>query len=283
MSDARSLVRGESEPRALALTALAVEELSKVSELHDTFIHAALGDDRWSTFWKEFYRHGPKQDAADRYGRRARKRAEEAGLGYSLYVLHDEGDLADLDAVKQACFYVDFDGRAFVRPGERSAPVREALDEVLAFAEERVDAFAAQHCTPRRSRQALEARMAVIRAALSTGKVQVPSNIPGSGGKAVDPVEAFGDLMTAIQVCNEPLVPNYMHLSAWFAEYPYDRETLIGGLGAVRDVLLMRMRDGEALSRSWARNYGAYKLWVFLNREAGEPVAIVPPAAGAPG
>ena len=160
LDEARLLAQVDRYPRAVALTVLALEELGKIPDLHDTAATAQVSGsaDGWLPFWKRFRSHKSKQHRIAAYGKvhlsdSSRQSFVNEGP-YENFLPDDLGRLLDL--LKQRSFYVDFYGGAFVPPRDIALDLREVTDELHALALERLDSFAQLHASVSRSRQFLE-------------------------------------------------------------------------------------------------------------------------------
>lgn len=150
LDDARLLVSHARPARALSLSILALEELAKITMVCDA---AAFGGDvdAWKEFWKEFGRHGPKQEKGAEYG----TLMEEAFDSSPYTLTFSEGIARHLEQLKQSGFYVDCIDGEFRSPARLGAQAAEVLDFLFAAVEERADSFAELHATPEASEQTL--------------------------------------------------------------------------------------------------------------------------------
>ncbi len=173
LEEARVLVKFEKLSRAAALAVLSMEELAKVTDIHDTFVKtiAHPPQDSWEAFWKRFFSHKPKQRSISKYGESLAGNASLDDLFFSnpspyTHYLTDTSS-GHLDALKQRSLYVDFVDDAFQSPGS-SQGIVEVLDWLFAFVEERVDSFASWHVTAERSLEFLEHHVECLRALFQT-------------------------------------------------------------------------------------------------------------------
>jgi len=156
--DARALARSGSVSRAVSMVILSMEELSKVANLHDRYADTLFGGEVWDDFWNDyFYYHTDKLRSGVEYAKRLHQRRVRDG-GWSLdrhpsgfRVFFPDESVRHLNIVKQRGFYTDFVNGEFVAPSDRQEDFAVVLDPLLAFAEERCDAFARRHITVKRS------------------------------------------------------------------------------------------------------------------------------------
>jgi len=179
LSDAWLLIQNKRFARAIALTTLALEELSKVHQMHDFYIDLQSKNltkteitKPWQELWKSFTKHGEKQKAVEVYGKASRDATNQDTvfgsdfLPYSNYL--PEGLAANLDALKQKCFYVDYADTNFTEP-QKLADIK-IIDYLYSIALERLYSFGAWHGMFDRSLHFLKCKTNLINEPFDTDK-----------------------------------------------------------------------------------------------------------------
>lgn len=169
LDDARLLAEHERVARATALTVLALEELSKIPDFHDSARKAAIvsasGDAEWKQFWGSYTRHGAKLKRILSYGELIREGYKSGDYFNPTPYKHQLPDsiAASLNLLKQRCLYVDhFDGQfvSLDEADEHNATFFSGLagivDLLFAVAEERADSYRAWHLTMARTKELLD-------------------------------------------------------------------------------------------------------------------------------
>jgi AbiV family abortive infection protein len=219
LNDGRLLTSGQSNARALALTILALEELAKIPDLHDTAIRAEItgSDLEWPAFWKRYFRHGQKQEAIASYGTGL---AQQVGVGngflnnplpYASFV--PSGITTVLDQLKQNCLYTDYGDSGFRVPADALAGAAAILDAIFLVAEERLDSFAAMHITTRRSFLSLSKDLELSRRGTPFRREEAAEmRDPYKGIR--EPTEIEADLISLMSHRSSAVVPDYFSFSA---------------------------------------------------------------------
>lgn len=175
LEDAFLLASNNRFPRALSLTILALEEIAKIPDLDKQYIDSESQDNTssWKEFWNRFVRHKPKQKTISAYGNTLKKQYGKSAMGidnptpYANYL--SENSYEHLDNIKQKQFYVDFSGASFHIPRE-TKEIKQALDKLFSFADERHHSFSSWHATEQRSLDFIIARGSLL--AGQTGEIE---------------------------------------------------------------------------------------------------------------
>lgn len=283
MTDARILSGSGRAPRAASLAVLAVEELSKIVNLHDRYADALLGDKAWEGFWNGyFYRHGDKLQGGIEYAKKVHEReADDKPWSLNRFptgfrVFLPEGSKWDLNTVKQRGFYTDFVDGEFVAPPDVTEDFIELLDRLLAFAEERCDAFSDRHVTLKRSLRTAYRTWEMVRRFCeeATGEhgvsedrmreihrkcqqLELPDDDRGPSRE-----ELAADLRTALVRCSSESIPDYVAFEGRAETLidEIDGRSLRGVLAPLCTDLQMRLDQPELLPESARRAYRMGKL-----------------------
>jgi len=181
LSDAWLLIQNKRFARAIALITLALEELSKVHQMHDFYLDLHSKNMTkteitrpWQELWKSFTKHGEKQKAVEIYGKASRDATDPDPvfgsdlLPYSNYL--PEGLASNLDALKQKCFYVDYIDTNFTEP-QKLADIK-IIDYLYSMALERLYSFGAWHGVLDRSLHLLKCKINLINEPFDTDIIE---------------------------------------------------------------------------------------------------------------
>jgi AbiV family abortive infection protein len=272
LEDARLLAKFERLSRSAALTVLSMEELAKVTDIHDTFVRTIIHppQDSWGAFWERFIRHKPKQRSISKYGESLAANVSLDNLFFSnpspyTHYLTDSSP-GYLDALKQRSLYVDFMDDAFQCPGS-SHGIDQILDWLFAFVEERIDSFASWHVSENRSLALLEHKIEFLRALSQTRtKEEGDKVVEDFGGKAFRPTQAThseirADVRYRLVKYSSSFVPDYLTFrgSCTNVLARVDIDTVASVV--VEEAAQLRSRlEIEALKFSAVRSYKMLKL-----------------------
>lgn len=293
IADARVLAGAGRASRAASLAVLAIEELSKVVNLHDRYADTLFGDEAWEGFWKGyFYRHGDKLQGGLEYAKKIHEGERDQGhwslnrfpTGFRVFL--PEGSKWELNTLKQRGFYTDFIGGEFIAPSDKEQEFIEVLDCLLAFVEERCDAFADRHVTLKRSLRTAYRAWEMARRfyeeargseALSQERMREIYgechllDLPGDNRSPTDE-ELAADLRTALVRYSSETIPDYMGFQGVAERVAgrIDGQSLKDMLAPIGSDLRLRMEQSEILPESAGRAYQISKLLLkWLNDRRG--------------
>jgi AbiV family abortive infection protein len=220
------------------LVILALEELAKIPDLHDTCLSSVIraAPKLWTDFWRRFYRHSDKQALVAAYGREL---IPDLSDGVSLFGNQSpfiwkipESVLKHLDVLKQEGFYVGFEEDCFRSLADQEESVSQILDYLFAAAEERLDNFCSSHITESRSLALLQQRMDLLRAAAKVMKPDA-ADLPSSADvetlksleiqaqdfpKPTEVLELRADIRSAAAAYTSSAVPDHWHFRSFCKE-----------------------------------------------------------------
>jgi AbiV family abortive infection protein len=269
LDDARCLAHEARFARAGALVVLALEELAKIPDLHDTAVSApSTTPSPWPEFWKRFQSHEGKQKRIGEYGKwlvaylGGATPFENPGP-YAAFLPSDLG--RSLDMYKQRSFYVDFWNGRFGVPGTAPSDLGELVDGLYALALERADSFGQFHATRERSTRLLKGNVAQAAGGSITAAVA-----GGDAAPTEDAKEIAIDLHSLLANRSSALLPDYASLYALSDELTKGCPT--PAISAVFDreatVLSARMNE-RRLPTAGARALSMVKLLYGLAERRG--------------
>lgn len=255
--DALLLASNSRPSRAAALAVLGLEEIAKIPQLINAFLHYEhhVDENAWIDYWKSGGRHGTKQEIILTYGKIIRNLMDGDPLhDRKLYRHYAPVEiLGNLDRFKQSNFYVDIRTDGIHAPDETENTL-QAFDYLITFGQERADSFCSWHVSEQRSLDYLE--------------VALGQRVPGQW-TSYQTSEVLSDILYQAASSSASQIPDYVNFYD-FMEHYQNKAAQVRIKSALLDLakrLRMRIDMATTLPFFYSRFIGTYKLIYGLSHQ----------------
>ena len=244
--------------RGVSLVVLAIEEIAKVSMLSNAYRMSEVAGDTssWDNYWKVAGRHGEKQEHILLYGSLIKHDiAGDIMHERRLYRYYAPEEFSKvLDQLKQTNLYVDLRMDGVHAPGDGIFS-KNALDFLLAYAQERSDSFQSWHVSIKRSLDFLS----------------INSPAMQRWTASYQPAEVCADLQYQLSAMSASIVPDYASFNDYVRSYRQRvaDTRLKAALLELCELYKARLKRSKRLDRYHARQLGQMKLLLGLEGLGG--------------